>query len=460
VNSPVDSYDMVVIGSGPAGRSGAVTAGRLGKRVAVVDRKERLGGLCLNAGTIPSKILREAVLGIDGFRARDRVGAPPQSLLSIEGLASRVDEVLAREMESAQAELDRHGIALRHGMARFTDPHTIEIVSSNRIEIVHGDRFLIACGARPVPGGALASDGRRIFDAETLGRAERFPQDMIVVGAGVVGLEYASILAALGIRVTVVEAKPTVLDFADREIVASLCYLLRQRGGVLRLSERVVSARTEEGGVIARLGDGGEIAAGGLLQAAGRRTNADRVQVEAAGLQTDERGRIRVDEYYRTAVAHIAAAGDVIGFPALASTSTEQGRVAVCNLFGIPYRSRPEYLPFGIYTIPEISMVGRTEQDLRGEKIPYGIGIARLTDLPRARMAGAETGMLKLLFGRPSLKLLGVHAIGEGATELIHIGQAVLAFDGTIEYFRDMVFNHPTFAEAYKVAALDGLGRL
>jgi NAD(P) transhydrogenase len=459
VTSSKASFDLVVIGSGPAGRVGALAAGRLGKKVAVVDRRERLGGSSRNTGTIPSKTLREAVLGIDGLRTRSGVPAPSRPLVLNLQLATRVEEVVAREVETAHAELDRYGIVLRHGLARFTDAHTIEIVSPNGIETLHGDRFLIACGARPVPLGPPA-DGEKVFDAETLGRAERLPEDMIVVGAGIVGLEYASILAALGIRVTIAEARPALLDFADREIVGMLCYALRQRGAVLRLSERVEFAEVRDGRVLARCAGGNEISAAGLLDASGRRTNADRLNLEVLGLETDERGRIPVDEYFRTRIPHVAAAGDVIGLPALASTSMEQGRVAVCNLFGIPYRSRPEYLPLAIYSIPEISMVGRTEQELRGEKIPYGIGIARLSELPRGRIAGAETGMLKLLFARSSLKLLGVHAIGEGATELIHIGQAVLAFEGTIEYFRDMVFNHPTFAEAYKMAALDGLERL
>ena len=460
MSSPSASYDLVVIGAGPAGRRGAMAAGKLGKSVVVVDRRERVGGVCRNAGAIPSKILREAVLALDGLRTRIGAAASPTpAALSTAGLPARLEDVLAREMESTLAELERCRVGLRHGTARFAGPHTLEVTDSRGVETIHGERFLIACGTRPAADGAAVVDGRSIFDAETLGRAEHFPEDMIVVGAGIVGLEYASILAALGVRVTIVEEKATVLDFADREIVGALCYLLRQRGAVLRLSEKVVAVRMREGTAVATLSGGGEISAGGLLYSAGRRANADRLNLEAAGLRADERGRIPVDEYYRTAVPHIAAAGDVIGFPSLASASMEQGRVAVCNLFGIPYRSRPEFLPFGIYSIPEISMVGRTEQELRQQKIPYEIGIARLSDLPRGRMAGAETGMLKLLFGRPSLKLLGVHAIGEGATELIHIGQAVLAFGGTIEYFRDTVFNYPTFAEAYKVAALDGLDR-
>ena len=459
MSSAAASFDLVVIGSGPAGRRGALVAGRLGKSVAIVDRRERVGGMCRNAGAITSKTLREAALAVDGLRARMGTAAVPP-LPATTGLAQRVDEVLLREMEAAAAELDRQGVSFRHGTARFVGPQTLEVTGPRGVETIRGERFLVACGSRPGPEGAPVVDGRVIFDAETLGRAERFPDDIVVVGAGIVGLEYASILAALGVRVTVIEQKPTVLDFADREIVGALCYLLRQRGAILRLSERVVSAEKRGEGVVARLADGGELEAGGLLYSAGRRGNADRLNLEAAGLRADEKGRIVVDEYFRTPVPHIAAAGDVIGYPALASASDEQGRIAVCNLFGIPYRSRPEFLPFAIYSIPEISMVGRTEQTLREQKIPYAIGIARLSELPRGRMAGAEVGLLKLLFDRSSWKLLGVHAIGEGATELIHVGQAVLAFGGTLDYFRDMVFNYPTFAEAYKVAALDALDRV
>jgi NAD(P) transhydrogenase len=458
LSSAVASYDLVVIGSGPAGRRGALVAGRAGKSTAIVDRRERVGGMCRNAGAITSKTLREAALAIDGLRTRAGGTVPPPTPVT-RGIAQRVEEVLAREIEAAAAELDRHGVSLRHGTARFVGPHTLEITGARGVETILGERFLVACGTRAGAEGAAIVDGQTIFDAETLGRADRLPEDMVVVGAGIVGLEYASILAALGMRVTVVEARPTVLDFADREIVGALCYVLRQRGAVLRLSERVVSAEKTADGVLARLADGGVIAGGGLLYSAGRRGNADRLNLAAAGLSADEKGRIAVDEYYRTAVPHIAAAGDVIGYPALASASDEQGRVAVCNLFGIPYRSRPEFLPFAIYSIPEISMVGRTEQTLREQKIPYVIGVARTADLPRGRMTGNDAGLLKLLFDRSSRKLLGVHAIGEAATELIHVGQAVLAFGGTVEYFRDMVFNYPTFAEAYKTAALDALDR-
>jgi NAD(P) transhydrogenase len=457
-------YDLVVIGSGPAGQKGAIAAAKVGKRVAIIDRKEMVGGVCLHTGTIPSKTLREAILYLSGIQQRSFYGRDYslKDSVSVADLAFRINTVMAREMEVVRAQLKRNGVATYHGAAQFTDPHTLRVESAEgNSAVVTGDFVLIACGTRPAHSEAVPLDGRRIIDSDQLVSAERLPRDLIVVGAGVVGLEYASMLTALNIKVTIVEQRPTVLDFVDRELVEALLYSMRQRGATFRLGEKVVSVGYDERGrVVAALESGKEVHGDALLYTVGRQTNADLLNLAAAGLSADDRGRIAVDPGFRTAVENIFAAGDVIGFPALASTSMEQGRLATCSMFGIACRSFPESIPYGIYTIPEISMVGATEQDLTERRVPYEVGQAKYVELAKGQMVGADVGLLKILFDRKTRKVLGVHSIGEGATEIIHIGQAVISFGGTIEYFRDTVFNYPTFAEAYKVAGLDGLNKL
>ncbi len=457
------SYDLVVIGSGPAGQKGAIAAAKLGKSVAIIDRKEMIGGVCLHTGTIPSKTLREAILYLSGFRERSFYGRDYtlKDTIAVSDLAFRIQAVMARELETVRAQLKRNGVVTYNGAARFVDPHTVEVESADGTTALRGEYILIACGTRPAHSPTVPLDGKRIIDSDQLIQADRLPRELIVVGAGVVGLEYASMLTALNIKVTIIEQRPTVLDFVDREMMEVLFYFMRQRGATFRLGEKVVSVGYDEKNrVVATLESGKEAHGDALLYTVGRQTNADMLNLPAAGLNADERGRIAVDKGYRTAVPHIFAAGDVIGFPALASTSMEQGRLATCGMFGIACRSYPEFLPYGIYTIPEISMVGATEQELTEKKIPYEVGQSKYAELAKGQMVGAEVGQLKVLFQPKTLKVLGVHAIGDGATEIIHIGQAVLAFGGTIEYFRDTVFNYPTFAEAYKVAGLDGLNKL
>ncbi|HEY7114218.1 MAG TPA: Si-specific NAD(P)(+) transhydrogenase [Thermoanaerobaculia bacterium] len=457
------SYDLVVIGSGPAGQKGAIAAAKLGKRVAIIDRKEMVGGVCLHTGTIPSKTLREAILYLSGFQQRSFYGRDYslKDSIAVSDLSFRIQTVMARELEVIRAQLKRNGVVTFNGTARFTDAHTLQVDNGEGTILVKGDHLLIACGTRPAHSKAIPLDGKRVIDSDQLNQVERLPRDLIVVGAGVIGLEYASMLTALNIKVTLVEQRPTILDFVDRELIDALCYFMRQRGATFRLGEKVISVGTDaKNRVVASLESGKEVHGDALLYTVGRQTNADLLNLEAAGLAADERGRIAVDEAFRTAVPHIYAAGDVIGFPALAATSMEQGRLATCSMFGVACRSYPEVFPYGIYTIPEISMVGSTEQQLTEKKVPYEVGQAKYVELAKGQMVGAEVGQLKILFHRETLKVLGVHAIGDGATEIIHIGQAVLALGGTIEYFRDSVFNYPTFAEAYKVAGLDGLNRL
>ncbi len=457
------TYDLAVIGSGPAGQKAAIAAAKLGKHVAVVDRKEMVGGVCLHTGTIPSKTLREAILYLSGFREKSFYGRDyaVSKEITVADLAFRVQKVLAKEMEVVRAQLARNRVATIHGAARFADPHTIEVESSEGTTFLRADHILIACGTRPAHNPTVPLDGKRIIDSDQLLLGTELPRDLIVVGAGVIGLEYASMVTALSIKVTVIEARPTILDFVDAETIEALMYFMRQRGATFRLGEKVISVGYDEKDrVVASLESGKRVHGGALLYTVGRKTNADLLNLAAAGLAADERGKIAVNEFYQTPVPHIYAAGDVIGFPALASTSMEQGRLASCHMFGVQCDSRPEAIPYGIYTIPEISMVGKTEQELTAAKVPYEIGLSRFDELAKGQMLGVETGMLKLLFDPKTRKLLGVHIFGERATEIVHIGQAVLAFGGTIDYFRDAVFNYPTMAEAYKVAGLDGLNRL
>jgi NAD(P) transhydrogenase len=457
-------YDLVVIGSGPAGQKGAICAAKLRKRVAVIDRHMMIGGVCVHTGTIPSKSVREAIFQLTGLAVRTFYGNSyrGEGDISIPDLGFRVKSIIARETEVIRAQLKRNGVAIFQGSGKFVDPHTIEVDADGEKTILRGENILIACGTRPARSPDIPFDGQRILDTDELTFARTLPREVIVVGAGVVGLEYASFMAALGVEVTLIDQRPVILDFADREIVDALVYHLRQMGTTFRLGEKVmrVGIDPQRDRVFAELESGKRVQSDGLLYAVGRQANGDQLGLEAAGLKCDPRGKIKVTDSYQTDVPHIYAAGDVIGFPALASTSMEQGRLASCHMFGALPEQMPDLFPYGIYTIPEISMVGQTEEKLTAAKVPYEVGVSKYAELAKSMMLGDETGMLKMLFDRNTRKLLGVHIIGQRATEIVHIGQAVLAHGGTIEYFRDTVFNYPTLAEAYKVAALDGLNKL
>lgn len=457
------SYDLVVIGSGPAGQKGAIAAAKLGKRVAIVERRQAVGGVCLHTGTIPSKTLREAILHFSGLRHRAFYGRDYalKDDVSIGDLIFRVRTVMARELEVIRAQLKRNGVVTVSGEAKFADPHTVQVETREDPILLEADHVLVACGTRPAHHPAIPLDGIRVLDSDQLIEVERLPHELIVVGAGVIGLEYASMLTALNIKVTVIEQRPTILDFVDRELIEALGYFMRQRGAIFRLGEKVVSVDTDERNrIVAHLESGKRVHGDALLYTVGRQANADLLDLPAAGLEADDRGRLVVNEHFQTAVPHIYAAGDVIGFPALASTSMEQGRLASCHMFGAFCERRRDSLPYGIYTIPEISMVGKTEEQLTAEKIPFEVGQARYSELAKGQMLGTDTGLLKILFHLETRKLLGVHVIGDSASELVHIGQAVLSLGGTIDYFRDTTFNYPTLAEAYKVAGLDGLNKL
>lgn len=461
---PNPNYDLIVIGSGPAGQKGAICAAKLRKKVAVVDRTFMIGGVCVHTGTIPSKSVREAIFQLTGAAVKAFYGNQyrGRNEITVQDLVARANAIIGRETEVIRSQLKRNRVEVFQGVAKFAGPHAVEVAGEGGRTVLEGEHVLIACGTRPAHDPNIPFDDKRIVDTDHLESLDGIPREIIVVGAGVVGLEYASFLAALGAEVTLIDQRPVILDFVDREIVDALAYHLRQMGTTFRLGEKVtrIGMDTQRDRVFAELESGKRVQGDALLYAVGRQANGDQLNLQAAGLQADPRGKIVVNDRFQTEVPHIYAAGDVIGFPALASTSMEQGRLASCDMFGLPFQHIPGLFPYGIYTIPEISMVGQTEEQLTREKVPYEVGVAKYNELAKSMMLGDESGMLKLLFDRNTKKLLGVHVIGQRATEIVHIGQAVIYYGGTVEYFRDAVFNYPTLAEAYKVAALDGLNKL
>ncbi len=457
------NYDVVVIGSGPAGQKAAMQVAKAGKKAAVVERRAAVGGVSVNTGTIPSKTFREAVLYLTGVRQRGIYGQSYslKKEITIQDLTERVSHVVRHEIEVITAQFKRNGIDVIAGRASFADPHTIRVESADGSEQFGAETVILAVGAGPAPSEAFPVDGKTILDSETFFAMPALPKTLTVIGGGVIGVEYATMAATVGCRVTVVEARTRILDFVDGEIVEALCYHMRESGITLRLGEEVVLVkRLASGRVDAVTKSNKEIASDAVLYAVGRQGNTAELALENAGLAADARGRIAVDACFQTMVPHIYAVGDVIGFPSLASVSAEQGRRASCHALGLPTRPLSAFFPYGIYTIPEISYVGATEEELTKEGIPYETGMARYREIARGQILGDDSGLLKLLFHRETRKLLGVHILGEGASELVHIGQAVIVFGGTIDYFVDTVFNYPTLAECYKVAALAGINRL
>lgn len=456
-------YDMLVIGTGPAGQKAAIQAAKLNKKVGIIERKQVVGGVCINTGTIPSKALREAVLYLSGFRQRTIYGASYRlkKTITIEDLTFRANHVIKNEILVVQDQMARNGVDFFFGSASFVDPHRLRVESHRGSFELTADFIVIAVGTEPARPSNVPFDGKTVIDTDGLLTMNRIPDSMVIVGGGVIGTEYACILATLGVAVTLIDKRPRLLEFVDGEIIDALQRQMRDIGVVLYNQEEVVEIIRKKSGVVqVLLRSHGPIETSTLMYAVGRIGSTRSLNLEAVGLKADDRGRLAVNEHFQTAVPHIYAVGDVIGFPALASTSMQQGRRASCHAFGQPDRSDTALLPYGIYTIPEISMVGRNEEELQQTDIPYGVGIARYKEIARGQLIGDQTGLLKLLFHRHTRHLLGVHAIGEGATELIHIGQAVMAFHGKIDYFVDTVFNYPTLAECYKVAALDGINRL
>ena len=460
-----DRYDFAVIGSGPAGQKAAIAAAKSGKKVVIVDRSAMLGGASLHRGTIPSKALRESVIHLTGLRHRAFFGEDyslrPQ--VRIEDLMRRVDKVVQKGRSVVRDQLSRNDVRWLDGLAKFRDPHTLEVGAAEGIVTIEADHILVACGTRPARPDHVPFEPRRVVDSDDLAHsvAGELPDSAVVVGAGVIGLEYASMMAALGIEVTVIDGRESLLDYVDDEITQVLSDHLERSGVTFLLGESVESIRvTEDESVVAHLESGATVNGGRLLYAVGRVPNTDTLDLEAAGLSTDERGRLRVNEDFQTDVPHIYAAGDVIGPPALAATAMAQGRLVSCHLCGVPHGTVPVLFPYGIYTIPEISFVGRTERQLKEQGVPYEVGMGRFEEVARAQIVGDRVGLLKLIFDPDSLQLLGVHVIGESAAELVHIGMAVMLAGGTVETLRDTVFNYPTMAEVYKVAAIDGLHKL
>ncbi len=457
-------YDLVAIGSGPGGQKAAIAAAKLGKHVAVVERKDMVGGVCVNTGTIPSKTLREAVIYLTGMSMRHLYGESyrVKQDITVQDLLARTQHVIGREIEVVRSQLFRNRVDLLPGTGTFLDQHRIKIDRGEHGEqrIVTADKVVIATGTRPARPDSVEFDERRIIDSDGILALEALPESMVVVGAGVIGIEYASMFAALGTRVTVVEKRPGMLDFCDPEIVESLKFHLRDVAVSFRFGEEVAGVDADTDGTVTSLRSGKKIAAQAVMYSAGRQGLTEALDLEAAGLEADDRGRLVVDEHYRTKVDHIYAVGDVIGFPALAATSMDQGRLAAQHAFDEPAGELRGLQPIGIYTIPEISYVGLTEGELTSQAVPYEIGVSRYRELARGQIAGDSYGMLKLIVHAEDRSILGVHVFGTNATEIVHIGQAVMGCGGTVDYLVDTVFNYPTFSEAYKVAALDVTNKL
>jgi NAD(P) transhydrogenase len=452
-----------VIGSGPAGQKAAIQAAKVGASVAVVERRDTIGGVCANTGTIPSKTLREAAIYLTGLSERGLYGQSyrVKEEITIDDLIWRTQQVMAREVDVIRNQLARNHVRVLGGQGRFVDPHRVEVSDMHGgVRTVEAERVVIATGTIPAHPSGVEFDEATILDSDGILDLARIPATLVVVGAGVIGIEYASIFAALGTRVTVVERRDRLLEFCDGQVVEALQYHLRDLGVVFRLGESVSSVERHDGGTLTMLASGKRIAADAVMYSAGRQAATAELGLEAAGLEADGRGRIAVDEQYRTAVDHIYAVGDVIGFPSLASSSFEQGRLAAAHAFGLETRPMHELLPIGIYTIPEISFAGRTEEELTADGIPYEIGVSRYRELARGQILGDTVGILKLLVAPEERTLLGVHAFGTAATELVHIGQTVMGLGGTVDYLIDQVFNYPTLAESYKVAALDATNKL
>ncbi len=457
-------FDVVVIGSGPAGEKAAMQAAKLRRRVAVVERPGRLGGNCLHTATIPSKTLRETILYVAGVKQRSLYGIQTtlRKNLTVDDLMRRKESVIGGQLEVLEQKMDRNDVTPVSGHARFLDPHTIEVEEPEGARRRLTARIVvIAAGSRPARDSSIPFDDERIYDSDSILRLDTLPRTLTIVGAGVIGCEYACMFAMLGTKVTLVDGRPRVLDFVDREISELLVARMREHGITLRLGEEVSAVRIETPArVVAETKSGKVVAAERLLYAVGREGNTADLGLENAGLKAAKRGFIPVNAQFQTAQPHIYAAGDVIGFPSLAATSMHQGRLAMAHALGVPVNGEGHRLPYGIFTIPEISMVGDTEEELTKARVPYEVGQAFFREIARGEIVGDRAGMLKLLFERESHRLRGVHIIGEKASELVHIGQAVLAFGGPIDYFVENVFNYPTLSEAYKVAALNGINRL
>ncbi|HWB83163.1 MAG TPA: Si-specific NAD(P)(+) transhydrogenase [Bryobacteraceae bacterium] len=459
----MQKYDLIVIGSGPAGQRAAIQGAKCGHRVAIFEQREIVGGTCINTGTIPSKTMREAVLHLSGFHYQGIYGINyhVKDKITMADLGFRINQVIRTEADVTQSQLARNGIDVINGRASFIDATHVRVENSRGQSDFEAPTIVIATGTKPASSPTVPINGRNIINSDQILQMPEIPRTLIVVGGGVIGVEYTCMFAILGVRVILVEKRPRLLEFADSEMVEALSYHLRDHRVTMRLNEEVASVEeTPDGGVVANLQSNKRISGDALLYAVGRQGSVDDLNLAAAGLEADNRGRIKVDSDYRTKVPNIFAAGDVIGFPSLASVSMEQGRIAAATSFGLKIHSNPATYPYGIYTIPEISFIGKTEEQLTDEDVPYEVGLAYYRETARGQIRGDTTGRLKIIFHRETRALLGVHIIGEGASELLHIGQAVFILNGTVDYFVETVFNYPTLAECYKQAAFNGINKL
>ncbi len=458
-------YDLLCIGSGPAGQRAAVQAAKLGKRVAVLERERLVGGVCLHTGTIPSKTFREAVISLTNRRNpfADNDGDSKRNRPTAEVLFERVAAIIGRETQVQEDQLRRNDVEIISGVGEFDGPHTDVVRASDGDRTVRADNILVAVGTKPAPASDFAVDDPAVITSDEILQLTELPRSMVVIGCGVVGIEYASMFASLGVEVTVVDGRKRPLEFLDDELVDELIHQMRFKRVIFRLNESVERLEIMEDGlrrVVIHLNSGKRMASDMALICAGRTGATAALKLQAAGLEADDRGRLKVDENFRTGTPNIFAAGDVIGYPSLAATSSEQGRLAACKAFGANAGTMPAHFPIGVYSIPEISMVGAPEHALTRDNVPYEVGVARFREIARGQILGDDTGFMKLIFHRHDRRLLGAHIIGTGATELIHIGQCVIGLGGGLDYFVETVFNYPTLAECYKVAALDAYNRL
>ncbi|MEM0977032.1 MAG: Si-specific NAD(P)(+) transhydrogenase [Pseudomonadota bacterium] len=461
----MDSYDLIVIGSGPAGRRAAIQAAKFGERVLVIEKGRKVGGVSVHTGTIPSKTLRETALNLSGWRERGFYGRSyrVKQDLNANDLRARLEMTLDHEVDVLEHQFARNQVTTLRGTAHFVDNNTVEVDGEEGEHFTFtAERFLLSVGTVPFRPDTIPFDGKSVFDSDEILELEKLPKSITVIGAGVIGVEYATIFSALDVHVTLVEPRDSMLDFIDRELIAEFTHELRDRGMVLRFGRKVEKITVnDKGGCQIDMEDGRTIRSDIVLFAAGRMGATAKLGLNNCGLDVDHRGRIKVDpETFQTSIPHIYAAGDIIGFPSLASTSMEQGRIAVCHALGREAHKPPEFFPYGIYSVPEMSTVGMTEEEIRERDIGYECGIARFRETSRGHIMGLNSGMLKMIFSLKTRKLLGCHIVGEGATELIHIGQAVINLGGTLDYFVENTFNYPTLAEAYKVAALDAWNRM
>ncbi|MDB5393344.1 MAG: sthA [Rhodospirillales bacterium] len=460
----MSAYDFIVIGSGPAGKRAAVQAAKLGKSVLVIEKGRRVGGVSVHTGTIPSKTLRETVLNLTGWRERGFYGRAYRVKQDIEAkdLMSRLLMTLNHEVDVLEHQFVRNGVKTLFGTARFLDPNHVEVTTpAGEVYVHEAGRFLIAVGTNPYRPSDIPFNGTNVLDSDELIGLARLPRSLAVVGAGVVGVEYATIFSALDVNVTLIEPRSSFLDFVDHELIEDFTHQLRDRGMTIRLGSKVNSITFQNGSPVTTLDNGRQVRTEMLMFAGGRMGATDSLNLESCGLTADSRGRLKVNpETFQTDLPHIYAGGDVIGFPSLASTSMEQGRMAACHAFEIPMPPAPEHFPYGIYAVPEISTVGMNEQEVQQRGIQYECGVARFRETSRGHIMGLDQGMLKMIVSIKTRRVLGVHIVGEGATELIHIGQAVINLKGTLDYFIENTFNYPTLAEAYKIAALDAWNRM